>query len=188
MSEHSTQGNSHARMRFHAFPPLNLFISSPLVVLLSYLDINTRDSTGNTALQYALGESNHLQLLDILFKYDVDVNINDNKKNKIYGIYPIHIAIMHPTASYLLTKLLLSKGANINQSQVVKTRKTIVIDGVSKIIKDRIETPLLHLVIQKYTYHNRLAVIDLLLSKGCDVKAISYPQRQVSTHVIDISL
>ncbi len=98
------------------------------------LVLNAHDASGCSALQYALGESNHLQLLQLLLSSSADVDVDVVDKN---GVSPLHTAIMHPSASFLLTKLLIEKGANIGLARVKKVTKTVTEEGVSKEVEVR---------------------------------------------------
>ena len=74
-------------------------------LLLKGADVNTKDSNGNTPLQYAVWEGRS-EMVSLLIKHGADVNVETGKST------PIHTSVLK--GNYQITELLIGRDSKLN--------------------------------------------------------------------------
>lgn len=124
-------------------------------------DVNTQDSDGESVLHKAV-KYNNSQQVRLLLEHGADVSFDDNYGHnplhynaEIYHHYKVDLGLHDPHESqkqiYEIYKLLLSKGANLNQGN------------------HRGTSPFLAAL-----KADNLAIVKLLLENGADIKAVDW--------------
>ena len=138
-------------------------------------NVNIKNTSGATPLHDA-ARSGNIKVITLLLKNGADVNAQDAKENT-----PLHIAV--PPGNHAeVIKLFLDNRANpnlrdehgdtpvhalITMNRNAETVQTLLASDVDLSIRNiKGQTPL-HLAVQE----NRITLISLLLSKGCDIFA-----------------
>ncbi len=167
------------------FSPIHLAVMSGLTDLvrellyMKNLKVDIQDKrAGFSALHHAVGIRNLLPITNLLVNYN-SIKIDIQAFN---GCTPLHLAIANK--NYLITSLLINRGANINQQTEMHVHSDIELFQMSakrnNLLRRCIET-----IINKYKETNNNAMRSTLLMNSVESKTTSGSSNDLGSKVDD---
>lgn len=125
--------NAHSRyltIRAETVPGLNLLAQSgsediAQLWLYSGVDINARDSEGNTALIISIAFQNH-EISRLLLRHNADVNAKNKDGRTALIEYLLQVQNKHGKVDFEFLKLLINAGADVNEGNYYDSKALIL--------------------------------------------------------------